>query len=65
MEIYRAYHVDIAGKTLGHLSFESEDDTSALGDAAIIQRTGKWPTIELWSGTREIECSLQPNSASL
>jgi hypothetical protein len=65
MEIYRAYHVDIAGKTVGHLSFESEDDTSALGDAVIIQRTGKWPTIELWSGAREIEVSLERNSTPL
>jgi hypothetical protein len=60
MELYRVYHVDIAGKTLGHLVFESKNDATACDEAIIIQRTGKWPKIELWVGAREVEFKGKP-----
>jgi hypothetical protein len=65
MELYRVYHIDNTGRTLGHLNFESRDDSTARSDASIIQRTGKWPTIELWNGAREVECALVDNSMPL
>ncbi len=58
----RVYHVDVAGKALGHLNFESKNEVTACDEAAIIQRTGEWPTIELWNGAREVEL---PHAASL
>ena len=57
MNFYRAYHVDAAGETVGHLNFQADDDTAACTHAGTIQRTGNWPALELWVNTRQVECS--------
>jgi hypothetical protein len=56
MNFYRVYHIDAAGKTVGHLNFQAKDDATACVHAGIIKRTGSWPTLELWVNRREIEC---------
>jgi hypothetical protein len=56
MNFYRAYHVDAAGKTVGHLNFQAEDDSAACMHAGNIQRTENWFVSELWVNMRQVEC---------
>jgi hypothetical protein len=61
MNFYRAYHVDAAGKTVGLLNFQAEDDSAACIRADNIQRTENWFVLELCVNMRQVEC---PNDAA-
>jgi hypothetical protein len=61
MNFYRAYHLDAAGKTVGHLNFQAEDDSAACRHADNIQRTENWFKLELCVNMRQVEC---PNDAA-
>lgn len=56
MKFYRAYHVDFAGITIGHMNFQAKDDQAACINAYVIKKIGNWPEVELWANERQVEC---------
>jgi hypothetical protein len=56
VKFYRAYHVDFADTTVGHMNFQAENDQAACINADTIKNIGKWTAVELWANTKHIEC---------
>jgi len=59
-DFYRAYHIDAAGKRVGHTFFMACEDGGACDKALSLQEKGGWPAMELWVRHRKVSCEAGP-----
>jgi hypothetical protein len=54
MAFYRAYNVDLIGKTLGFVSFEAANDADACSHVESFRKKDTWRTVDVWEGHRKL-----------
>jgi len=59
-DFYRAYHIDAAGKRVGHTFFMACEDGAACDNALSLREKGGWPAMELWVRHRKVQCEAGP-----